>query len=194
MTRTELEALIASYMHRSDLTGDIPGFISLATQRLGRMLRSQVNQTIAILQPVTATSDLPANYRGMRALYAQESRGPVALSSVSTHRITRFANTGSPAAYSITGKKLTIAPFRAGDFELHYYNEPAELVSGTSENAVLDEYPYLYLYASLVEANIFLQNPDQAARMLSIFTGEVHDVNSQSMYASAGDAPAVIGV
>lgn len=194
MTRDELAALIASYTHRTDLAADIPGFIALATDRLGRMLRSQANQTIAILQPTTATSALPTNYRGMRALYSSESRGPVPLSSVSTHRIARFATTGSPAAYSITGKQITIAPFRAGDFEIHYYNSPDELTSGTTENAVLDEYPYLYLYASLVEANIFMQNPDQAARMLSIFTGEVRDVNAQSQYATAGDAPAVIGV
>ena len=194
MTRAELETLIASYLHRVDMTTDIPGFIALATQRLGRMLRSQVNQTVVLFQPTTATSALPADYRGMRAVYSQESRGPVALSSAGLHRISRFASTGSPAVYSITGKSITIAPFRAGDFELHYYNEPATLTTGSSTNAVLDEYPYLYLYASLVEANIFLQSPDQAARMLSIFTGEVRDVNSQSMYASAGDAPAVVGV
>ena len=194
MNRGELEALVAKYMHRTDLAADIPGFVDLATQRLGRMLKSQVNEISVDHQPTENPSDLPADFRGMRAVYSLEDRGPVALQSQSISRITRFANSGSPAAYNIQGKQILIKPFRAGTYELHYFAEPAALGSPSSENAVLDEYPYLYLYASLVEANIFVKDPDQANAMLNILTSEVFDVNAMSGAARAGGNPQMIGV
>ena len=193
MNRGELEALVANYMHRTDLATQIPGFIDLATQRLGRMLKSQVNEITVDFQPTENPSLLPADFRGMRSVYSLEDRGPVALQSQSISRITRFRDSGSPAAYNVQGKSIRIAPFRAGTYELHYFAEPGELSGPTSENAVLDEYPYLYLYASLVEANIFVKDPDQAQAMLQIFSSEVFEVNAMSGAARAGDAPQMMG-
>lgn len=194
MNRGELEALIAQYMHRTDLAAQIPGFITLSTQRLGRMLKSQVNEITAIHQPTVNPSALPADFRGMRVVYSRENRGPVPLQSQSATRIARYRQDGSPAAYSISGKAITIAPFRAGDYDLVYFAEPAELTTTGSENAVLDEYPYLYLYAGLVEANIFVKDPEQANSMLEILRSEVFEVNAMSGAARAGDAPQIQGV
>lgn len=194
MNRGELEALVAQYMHRKDLTAQIPGFISLATARLGRMLKSQVNEITSTINPVTNPSPLPQDFRGMRLITAAESRGPVPLQSQSATRINRFSDNGSPAAYSISGKQITIKPFREGIYTITYFAEPAALTAGGSENDVLDEYPYLYLYACLVEANIFVQDPEQANAMLQIFSSEVFEVNAMSGAARAGDAPQVQGV
>lgn len=194
MNRGELELLVAQYMHRGDLTNNIPGFVDLATQRLGRMLKSQVNEITANINPTVNPSPLPADYRGMRAVYSMEDRGPVTLQSQNISRINRFANTGSPTAYNVQGKAILIRPFREGTYELHYFAEPAALGSAASENAVLSEYPYLYLYACLVEANIFTKDPEQASAMLEILAGEVFEVNAMSGAARAGNAPQMMGV
>ena len=193
MNRGELEALVAQYMHRTDLASVIPGFVDLATQRLGRMLKSQVNEITVPITPTVNPSPLPADFRGMRVVYSQEDRGPIPLQSQSVHRIQRFANNGSPAAYNIQGKTILIKPFRTGTYEIHYFAEPAALGGATSENAVLDEYPYLYLYASLVEANIYIKDPEQARSMLEILSTEVFEVNAMSGAARAGDAPQIMG-
>ena len=67
----ELKSTIARYLHRSDLDGDIPGFISLAEARIYRNLRTRENEFYVNLtdadipiNPIT----LPANFREIKLI------------------------------------------------------------------------------------------------------------------------------
>lgn len=194
MTRSELEALIARYLKRQDLSADIPGFISLATTRIGRKLRTPENTVIQTLNITSTPYSLPNTYREMGKVYREADRGPISLTSVGTHRLTRYSTIGVPAVYSVSAYELSFAPFTEGDFTLEYFEEPAALDSGSATNAVLDAYPYLYLYASLIEAQIFLEDPEMAQAMIGIYDGEIRELNKQARRGRTGEAPAQTGV
>lgn len=196
MTRTELETLIGQYLHRTDLTGQIPGFIDLATRRIGRMLRSKSNEVLAQLVVTANPTALPADFASMRSISQGQSGGPVSIVPSSQLRFNQFARVGAGTSvvYNIQGKFIEFAPLGAGTYDLDYFAVPAELTSGASTNGVLTDLPYLYLYASLVEANIFIQDPEMSNQMLGIFMNEVEDENRLTSKSNAGDLPAVVGV
>ena len=191
MNRGELELLIAGYMHRKDLAGDIPGFIVLATARLGRDLRSQENQTILNpYQPLEDISPLPDDYRGLKGLSYLSGSARIDVVTATQGVLATFAQTGNnPQVYNIIGKSIEIRPFSPIDYRLIYYNSPAELVDTDSTNQVLTAYPYLYLYASLIEAFTFTQDGGARETVLGTFGSEVTLVNNQSENADVGARP-----
>jgi hypothetical protein len=189
MNRGELETLAANYMHRNDLTSDMPGFVDFATKRLGRMLRSQANEAAFEFSANSNPYPLPADYRGMRAVTSAQDRGPKVLASVSPQQINRLQSIGVPAVYSVSAKLITFAPYQASTITINYWQEPEAMALATDTNAVLEQYPYLYLYATLVEASIFVDDTEKAASMMDVLVGEVDQVNSMSRDANAGDLP-----
>lgn len=193
MTRDELAAQVADYLHRTDLTAQILGFIDFATRRIGRTLRTPENQVIenlALSNPHT----LPATFREMRRVWSDQSRGPIALQSLGLHAFTRISKQGTPGYYTISKDQLEITPFASGTFTLDYFVEPDELDTGPSTNAVLDAYPYLYLYASLIEASVFVQDEARAGALIGVYNTEIDQLNRQARKARAGDTPAMVGV
>lgn len=195
MTRADLEALIATYMHRSDLGGLIPGFIARATRVIGRDLHSQANLTVLTFGITQAVMDLPLDYRGMRTVNAQADRGPRPLQAVSPTQIAKYqsAGGGMPAFYAISGLSIIVAPFTAGDLTLEYWNQPAALINGTSTNKVLDAYPDLYLYASLVEAGLFVRQPETVKVFAAAFNSDLFEINRMTADSNAGAIPAIGG-
>ena len=196
MTRTDLEALIASYLHRNDLGGVIPGFIELATARLARDLRSTYNEVYETVAVNADPMPLPDNWQAFRAV-AQVTNGgtPWPLRYIGSHEIGKYSTTGGGAqVYSIVARNLQIRPYQAGDYQYNYYEAPATLTLGSDTNPVLTNLPYLYLYASLVEAFIYIQDESLAANMISVYNGELSAVNLEAKKSRTGDAPAMRAV
>ncbi len=196
--RSDLITLVESYLHRADSTLDdnIGSWIDFATKRIGRDLRSQENETSLDLTPVGNPVALPADYRAMKVIqYPADGNADIALRSVPSATIARVTNTGSsPALYSISGFLMTIKPFQAKTFSTVYWSEPAALVSAGDENPVLTAYPYIYLYAVLIEANAWLQDFAARSQWLAVYAGEVGATNEQSQSADVGNTPAMFGV
>lgn len=193
MNRGELETLIAQYMHRNDLTANIPGFIDMATQRIGRTLRSQINEVSLTLGMTANPTPLPDDFRGMRTVLSEQDRGPNPLRAVSPTQLARASSIGTPAFYAVAGKTITVQPFTAGNLLIDYWAEPAALTTPSSTNSVLTEYPYLYLYAALVEAAIFVDDTQKAGDMAGVFNNEISEVNQMSADANSGAIPIISG-
>ena len=195
MTKQELEILIANYIHRDDLTSDIPGFIDLATQRIGRDLRSAENETILDpFTPLTQIADLPADFRNIKDISWITGAARIVLKASSPRAMSRFQQTGNaPAFYRVIGKQIEITPFQSKDFQLIYFNAPAALVNDLDTNAILEAYPSLYLYASLIEAYFFTQDAGGHTLATQTYTSEVDVENNRTKSADAGDRPSIQG-
>ena len=189
MTRAELEQLIAEYSHRTDLSNVIDFVIDFSTKRIGRDLRSQENEVAIPFTPAVNPAPLPADFQALRHVTYDADRGAVTLRSVSTHFLTRFSDTGQPQVYSIKAKEIYIAPFQVRDFVVTYWQTPAALIAASDTNPVLDEYPYLYLYAALIEVYTWAQDDTQRDRALSLYSTEIELQNKQAAKADQGDAP-----
>ena len=192
MNRDDLVDQVESYAKRTDLTGDIlSSFLPLAEARIGRDLKSNENDTILELPGAVSPFDLPDDYGQIRALQVAQDRGPFTLKSVDLHTINNFSQRSGGAAkiYVIAALQVTTRPTTAGDFTLFYWNRPT-LPDGSSENAVLDRWPNVYLFATLHELHIFERDADQAGLTLAVYDRDVARINRDAGRAR-GDKPAM---
>lgn len=193
MNKGELITLVADYAHRTDqqTINKISGFIDLATKRIGRDLKAQENTIV--LDPYTPVqgagnvAPLPADYRHMKEISYKQGVSRVQLRSASVDKLTRYRDTANSSLfYKIHGFDIEIKPFSARDYRLIYYANPAALVNDEDENEVLTAYPYLYLYAALVEMFFYVQQGGGMTQALETYTSEITETNRQSANADAG--------
>jgi hypothetical protein len=138
---------------------------------------------------------VPVDFRTMRSIAQLTAGGSTALRYVGSHELNRYStNDGQAQVYSIVGRDILLRPFQAGNYQFDYYNAPADLLSPTSENLVLTNYPYLYLYASLIEGYVYIQDDQLAGNMISVYSSELEAVNLESKKSRTGDAPAMRAV
>ncbi len=199
MDRDELVALVESYAHRNDASVDnnIVQFIGFTTQRLGRDLRSQFNTVTR--EPVVGTENpipLGADFREMRiASYPLDGGGNVDLKAVPVHLLERVTAIGTtPRVYTVVGTDMILKPFQVKVITITAWVEPPALDAGDAENDVLTNYPFVYLYGSLIELHTWTQDPALRAEALANYNSEVGLINDQSAASDLGDAPAMVRV
>ena len=195
--RDGLVDTIESYAKRTDLTSEIETlFIPFAEARIGRDLKSAENETQ--LEVVVSTSvpiDYPDDYGQIRAIDVARTGGAFTLRAVDLHTINRhqrndnLENNRGPEVYTARDSQFIIRPSQNGTFTLFYWFRPL-LVDGTSENAILDRWPELYLYASLVELHRWERDAQRAAEALQIYQVETQRINRDAARA-LGDKPAM---
>lgn len=166
-TWTELKAAVGAWLENDDLTTQIDNLIVLAEARLRRetsvrnaqsqatgflraepvALPSDYEETIAWRLP--GTPDLVAEYRPPHEFFELAARSYL----------------GRPKLYTIVGSGTYWAPLppaSASDetypYTLEYKAGLLALGSGNSTNWLLTRAPDLYLYATLLEAQGFLQD------------------------------------
>ena len=164
---TTLQATIASYLARTDLTSEIPEFIRLAEDRLLRDLR--IRNLIKVATTATkagdATVSLPFDFVSMKDLHIQ-GNPPQTVKFLSTSNFFRNAQTsfsGLPNRYTLLGSEFQFAPIPDGVYTLQmvYFHKPPYLSDTNSSNLWLANTPDLLLYASLGEAEPYLMNDER---------------------------------
>lgn len=192
-TRLDLANNVAGYLHRTDITSQILDFITLATKRIGRELRSSENEVSAVFTMVTNPQGLPADFRSLREIYYQSNGGNTELRATSLQELARnsFPPGGKPRFYSIQGTVLKTAPTSLMDYQILYFAEPAALVNDTDTNSVLQVYPDLYLYATLMEAYFYTQDGDLFSAAQQTYRAQLKQINIVSESARVGAAPAM---
>ena len=191
----ELTALVVDYAHRPELLERCESiFVPFASLRLGRDLRSMENETVVTLDGSILGDPmaLPDDFGSIRSLWFDGQNGPHRLRSRDEVAITLTPKSGNiPRFYNIRNQAITARPFSEGLYTLSYHTVPA-LDATNDVNGVLTQYPYLYLYAGLVELQTFTQDDEQRARAVQTYTEEIRVVNRQVARARA-DSPAGVG-
>ena len=198
MTFGELKQSIASYMHRIDLTGDIPGFVELARTRINRDLR--VREMIIEKQVTPTVNPFPVedDFLEMRDLHHQRGnfRQTVALTGragVNLYKNNNIAQS-NPIVYSIDGLLIETAP---GGIDIIfteiYYAAEAEFVDDADTRKTLDRFPSIWLYASLIEGHAFTQDLELMTDALTKYTSELQIANQRADEAESGASLQVTG-
>ena len=191
-TRDDLISEVEAYSKRPDLTQQIIDFfLPKAEARIGRDLKSRENETELDIVVTTNPFPVPDDYGQVRAIERPGDRGPFTLVSVDLHSLNKVRNKGARAeAYLIAGLNVHLRPFdTTADVTMFYWNRPA-LPLGTSENAVLDRWPQVYLYGTLTELHIFERDDQRAAGAKALFDEEIVRINRDAGRAR-GDKPAM---
>ena len=163
-TYSDLKTSIANYLARSDLTNQIPDFITFAENRLRRELR--IRQMLKSVTTATVSGDstveLPSDFIEIRDFVALTNPiQPLSYSSPSAlSNDPRASEVGVPKSYTILANDFLLSPPPDGVYTLRmlYYAAPAYLSSSNATNVFLTTAPDALLYAALIEAEPYLFN------------------------------------
>ena len=162
-TYTELQAAIATWLERDDLTASIPDFIQLAEARHKRDVRMVEMITRSA---ITVSDRYPAFPTGfLEPITFKLLTNPVtALQQVSPDQLDgiRIESTGRPTAYTIYETfELDRAPDQSYNGELRCYTAVTALSVSNADNAILLRHPDLYLYGALSATAPFLMHDER---------------------------------
>ncbi len=179
---TELQASVADFLNRSDLTDVIPDFIRMTEAELNRVLRTR-EMSVRTRAPVSEQYvKLPDDFLGMRNIELVTDPVTVLeyrnLENLDSHRASDA--TGKPIFYSIMQNNIEFAPVPDSEYtlEIVYYQKLPQLGTEVTEfttNWLLDSHPDIYLYGSLMQSAPYLQ----ADERIGVWAGKFQQVLEQ---------------
>jgi hypothetical protein len=179
-TYDELQAAIADWLNRDDLTVRIPDFIALAESVIRRRLRRDT--TVAALTLDAAVVALPANCE-LRSVRLNDGVYQHALTVMTPENISDYreyygADTGVPRYAAVLNSSLHLVP-APGDTsyaaEIIYY-ECVPAIATALTNWLLTDAPDVYLFGSLAMAEPFLRNDERLPLWQSQFDSAISEL------------------
>ena len=189
----ELQAAVANFMARSDLTSQIPDFITMAESRMSRELetREQEKRSQATLTAGDEYILLPNDFREVREVKINASPtrvltyySPSALDSMYSSN-----GQGMPEGYSIVGLEMKMRPIPDSAYtsEIVYIGSLPS-ISPTTTPTLFIRSPDLYLYGALSEGYAYLLDEARAAQYDQKFTRILEEIKvdeQRSQYGSS---------
>lgn len=185
---TDLQASIADFLNRDDLTTQIPDFIKMAESVLNRTMRHwrMEDRVTAVLN--TQYTSLPTNFiEPVRMILTGDKVSAVELVGaleISQLRADANDTKGRPRNYAILDQSIEVFPTPDQDytFEMVYVETLPPLASNTT-NWLLDEYPEAYLYGSLVHSAPYLQEDARLQTWSALYQAAVSAINEDGLRA-----------
>lgn len=181
---SDLKTQVANYLGRSDLTSQIPSFISFAELRLARELRvrQMLKTATANITAGDPTVGLPNDFLQMRDLFV-EGTPRIAISYVTPStftRDTRATDSGKPVFYTMRGQEFEFSPIPDTNYRVQmvYYAKPPTLSDSNPSNTFLANFPDALLYGSLLEAEPYLMNDARAELWTNLYRASVNNINT----------------
>jgi hypothetical protein len=164
---TDLQASVAGWLHRTDLTTQIVDFITLAEERFNRELRLRRMVTNAALTTTAGvnTVALPADWLETENVTLSSTSPPGAMEVITPEQMDREYPlnyvTGQPGVYTLVGSNLILGPTPDAVYtvSLDYYQKIPALATN-STNWLMTNYPSMYLSAVMVEAGVYTFDSD----------------------------------
>ena len=178
-----LKTSVANYLGRSDLTAQIPDFITLAEYRLQRNLR--IRQMLKTATASTTGGDntvgLPSDFLELRDIYI-DARPRFTLSYLSPSafsRDARAAESGRPNFYTLRAAEFELAPIPDSNYSLVmlYFAKPEVLSDSNASNVFLANAPDALLYGALLEAEPYLMNDSRIAIWSNFYNSALESLN-----------------
>lgn len=183
-TYTELQAAIADWLNRSDLTARIPDFISLTESRLNRefSIRTIKSDVTLTATPGSRSIPLPTGFREALNLWiVRDNARREIMRYINPDLLTVDPyNQAEPRYWAVDGTDLVFERpcDQAYTFVLRIEGGVA-LSTGTPTNLILTNYPDLYLFGACAEAGPFLRDAELSATFEAKFQAALIDARSK---------------
>ena len=187
-TYAELQAAAANWLVRGDLTQRIPEFIALAEARLNRVMRTRLAEVEVSLTAGVGvrTIPLPAGFTEPLRLWIERPEGRTELAFVEAGLIVVSSLRGEPRAWTINGANLGLDQPCDQTYGLTLRMLKAFALSDAAPtNALLSDFPDLYLFGTLSEAAPFLRDADLAAAYETKVGRAIAEANSKEARSRA---------
>jgi hypothetical protein len=197
---SDLKTTVANYLGRSDLTSQIPDFISLAEIRLNRNLRIRQMLQNATAQTTggDATVGLPSDFLELRDIYiAGNPRITLTyLSPSAFSRDARADQSGRPVFYTLTGAEFVLAPLPDTNYTLTmlYFAKPTALSDANPSNVFMANAADALLYGALVEAEPYLMNDARIQVWSSYYQNALDSLNVADESSAYSGVPLTMSV
>lgn len=191
-TYSELQTTIANFLARSDLTTQIPDFITLAEARMSRELdtRSQEKRAIAPTVAGDEFISLPTDLRKIRLVKLNTDPLDVLEYMAPKDYYETYATSGGgrPKIYTLVGTELALRPIPDSvlNVEIIYSEDIASLSASNATNTVLTRHPDTYLYGSLFAAHMYLMDEQRAQQYDALFTRAMEEIKRDTEKAFFG--------
>ena len=197
---SDLKTTVANYLGRSDLTAQIPTFITLAEIRLARQLR--LRQMLKVVSSTTTSGDgtvgLPSDFLSVRDFYVDlNPRQPLTYLSPSAFtRDARAHESGKPLFYTQRGLEFELAPKPDSTYTvvLLYYSKPTALSDTNSSNVFMANCPDALLYGALLEAEPYLMNDARLATWTQLYSSAITSLSESDNSSEYAGVPLSMSV
>jgi hypothetical protein len=174
----DLQASVANWLARSDLTTVIPDFIVIAEANFNRTLRTLQQETKdAAFSISTEYVAVPTGFLEARSMYLNTS--PARSLSYLSADLQTDSNgwTGRPTGFSLTGSNFRFSPAPDATYTatLIYYKAIPALASN-STNWLLTAHPDAYLYGSLIAASGYIQDDGRVAGIKALYEQVIAEI------------------
>jgi hypothetical protein len=192
----ELKTEVAAWLHRSDTTSRISTFIQFATARLSRTIKSPRLETSATLSFVAGIASLPTNFSAAIGM----TNGTTQYKAVTAADMRSIRQNGiNPDAnvYTIANNQIQLYPADTVSATFVYKSKLANFVADSDTNWVLQNYPDVYLMASLAEARKYVMDDPRLltyeqmtiARIDELNRNEQRNFENSATFARLNDMP-----
>lgn len=96
---------------------------------------------------------------------------------------------GNPGIFTSKGGNIEVAPAWTGNLDLLYYARPTGITTGLPTNAILTNYPTVYLNACLVEAYRWIRNTDLRSEAMTAYNAAVRSANNTNSKGQRSGVP-----
>lgn len=186
---TELQAAIASWAKRSDLTAVIPDFIALAEVRIARALQARPTEYETELTMTVGSRyvALPTGFDYPLGLWIKSSLPREPLPQRLPENLSGENTSGVPEAWAIDGENIAFdrpaSETWAFDFR---YAKPFALSVASPTNYILTNHPDVYLFGAMVEVSTYTADMAGAATWETRFARALEDAANEEHKNRAG--------
>ena len=194
---SELQTAVANWLDRDDLTAQIPDFITLAEAFMSDdlRLRSMITEATVTPSQVNKYVDLPTGFKEPIAFVNELGDALNQVHHEDLQDMQYGSTTGGPAYYSITNR-INFERLASGalSYTMTYYKS-LDLATDTT-NDVLTDYPNIYLYGTLLQAEPYLKNDKRINTWHQLYEVAMKAANhkaSESLKQLRTDHPSAAG-
>jgi hypothetical protein len=183
-TYSDLQASVANWLHRSDLTSIIPDFIALAEARIARDLRirNQIASTTLLTAAGVQAVALPTGWLEFENITITSSPDISPVFVNIQHLNKNYPNndyTGVPQVYTIEANTIMFGPIPDAAYSVPVlYYKKFDPLSTTPTNWLLTNHPSIYLYATMAEAMTYTQEDERVAFWEQKYAKDVQDLQT----------------
>lgn len=194
-TYSDLQTAVANWLHRDDLTSNIPDFIALAEARMNGHIesRSMESRTNLTCTAGNAFVSLPTDMLEMKRLTVSSVDPVQVLKYATPDEISKdypYSTTGEPVVFTVIGPQIQLAPIpdTAYTLEITYLQKIPALSNSNTTNWVLTNYPDVYLYGALVQSVGYTQDFGNLQTFQTLYRDAVDNLNAIDWYSGSSMA------
>ena len=181
-----LRQTVAKYIHRNDLDDMFDIFMQSATVRINQSLRCSEMEARANTVISKNFVMLPEDCLEIRTVQIGD-RGPMRFNTLQELDY----DSGQTPKFSIFDNQLEIRPEVPDDTEIEivYYAGVSPLVEDTDSNCIMDKYPFVYLYACMLEATLYIQDDVRIQIWMEALVRKFDTINGRTRDRQYAGAP-----